>query len=94
MGLIENILIAVAHLLLVAMDIVMTMILLEAVYEKRRYDALKPIAKVFTPILDLIVIRFSRLVESVTYKVYSRRTLLILLILCMLIIRFLIHGIF
>lgn len=94
MGLIENILIAVAHLLLVAMDIVITMILLEAVYEKRRYDALKPIAKVFTPILDLIVIRFSRLVESVTYKVYSRRTLLILLIFCMLIIRFLIHGIF
>ncbi len=94
MGLIENILIAVAHLLFVAMDIVMTMILLEAVYEKRRYAALKPIVKACMPIIDLIVIRFSRLVESVTYKVYPRKTLLILLVLCMIVIRLIICGIF
>ena len=94
MGLIENILIAVIHLAFVAMDILTAMILLEAVYEKRRYAALKPIVKACMPITDLIVIRFSRLVESVTYKVYPRKTLLVLLILCMLVIRFLICGIF
>ncbi len=94
MGLIENILIAIAHLLFVAMDILTAMILLEAVYEKRRYAALKPIVKACMPIMDVFVIRLSRLVESVTYKVYPRKTLLILLVLCMLIIRFLIHGIF
>ena len=94
MGLMTNILLAVIHLAFAVMDIITIIILVDAIYSRHEYQWLEPMAKSAKPILDAIVNWFDSLLYGFTATHYGRRTLLIMLITAMIIIKFVIAGIF
>ena len=94
MGLITNLLLAVIHLAFAVMDIITIIILVDAIYNRYRYQWLEQVAKAAKPILDAIVNWFDSLLYRFTATHYGRRTLLIMLIIVMILIRLVIAVIF
>ncbi len=92
MGLICNIFIGVTHLLFVAMDIIFVMIAVKVIYDRWRPDCLKQVLDAVEPIVDYMSKYVGSMSLKVTGKVYSQRTLLLLIIICLSVARLIIAG--
>lgn len=92
MGLINNLLISVVHLVFVAMDILLLMILIKVIYERWQISWLKQIMKVIEPPMTLILNYVRDVVMRITGKKYSEKILLLLTIACLSLARFIISG--
>ncbi|MFA6425837.1 MAG: hypothetical protein WCW64_06590 [Phycisphaerae bacterium] len=93
MGLIYNILIGVVHLLFVVMDIFFVMIAAKIIYDRWRVSWIEPILTAFKPAMSVVLNWFAAMVLKITGKSYSEKTLFILLLICLCVIRILIAGV-
>jgi hypothetical protein len=94
MGLIENILIGVIHLAFAAVDVLFLLALLKIVHDRWRVACIEPILTAVKPAMSVILDWFAAMVLKASGKSYPEKTLLILLILFLLVVRFLIIGAF
>ena len=92
MGLIYNILIGVVHLLFVVMDIFFVMITAKIIYARWRILWIEPILTAFKPAMSIVLNWFAAMVLRVTGKSYSEKTLFILLLICLCVIRILLTS--
>jgi hypothetical protein len=89
MGLICNILIGVVHLIFVVMDIFFVVIAAKIIYARWRIPWIEPILTAFKPAMSIVLNWFAAMVLKVTGKSYSEKTLFILLLICLCVIRIL-----
>ncbi len=94
MGLITNILIGITHLTFVAMDILMAMVLIKAIYCRWRMKWLEPIVNAIEPLIIQLTNMAQKISVRVTGRTYPERTLLILIVVFMCFFRILICGVF
>lgn len=90
MGLIQNLLIGIAHLLFVGMDILMTMILIKVIYQRWRPECLKQINNAVELVVKSTTGHLGSLVTRITGKTYTDKTLTVIFILCLTLVRFVI----
>lgn len=93
MGLMQNLLIIIVHLTFVAADVILMMAILKIVHNRWRIAWIEPILMAVRPVMGIIMNGFAALVLKATGKSYPEKTLLILLIISLLVIRFLITGV-
>ena len=94
MGLISNILISVVHLALCVADVLFVIIVLQIVHNRWQIHWMEPILTAVRPLMSALLNWFHPLILRVTGKSYSERTLLVLLVICLSVIRFLVVSIF
>ena len=92
MGLIEHILIGLVRLALVVTDILFLMLILQIVHDRWQLAWLEPIFTAAKPVMSVILNWFASVVLKVTGKSYPERTLSVLLIICLTVMRVLIIG--
>lgn len=92
MGLFYNLLIGIVHLLFVAFDILFVMILIRVVYERWRPEWLRLINKAVEPVVDFTIGHVEMLVTKITDRTYTDKTLTVILILCLSVLRFVIAS--
>lgn len=92
MGLLVNAFIGIAHLVLVAADIVVMMILLDAIYRRWQPAILRPAVIAIRPVLECVLRYFEICTVKISGKTYPQKTLMILLIVCMTLLRLVICG--
>lgn len=90
MGLIENIIVGVVHLAFVAMDVMFMVVLLKIVHDRWHIPWIEPILTTVRPAMSVIMNGFASMVLKATGKSYPEKTLLALLIICLLIMRMII----
>lgn len=94
MILIHNLLICVINLLFVGMDILMTMILIKVIYQRRQPEWLRQIYNTFdllvVPVLDFV----DRVVRRATGKSLSEKSLVLVIIVSIWVIQFAVDGLF
>ncbi|HBG28996.1 MAG: hypothetical protein A2Y10_14760 [Planctomycetes bacterium GWF2_41_51] len=93
MMLIENLLIGVIHIAFAAIDVLFLVILLKVIYDRWQIAWIEPILTAIRPMMSVVMNRFAALVLKATGKSYPEKTWLVLLIICLLVIRFLIVSI-
>ena len=87
MGLIYNILIGVVHLLFVVMDIFFVMIAAKIIYDRWRPYVLKQTVIAIEPLIALVLNYAKEVSVKITGRAYSEKTLLLLIIICLSVIR-------
>ena len=87
MGLIHNLLVGIIHLVFVAMDILVIMVLVKVVYDRWQLGFLKHITNAIEPLMKFIVAHLDTWATRITGKTYSEKTLWLLIILCLLLVR-------
>lgn len=92
MGLIYNILISAVHLLFVVMDIFFVMIAAKIIYDHWRPSWLKQIIEVITPIIDHTLNYAKGIASKLTGKIYSEKTLLLLIVIGMAVVRLIVTS--
>ena len=92
MGLIHNLLMSVIHLLFVGMDILMTIILLRVIYDRWQPKCLKLVNHAVKPVIVSITGYLEVWTVKITGKRYPDKTLLMLLIVCLILVRFALCG--
>jgi chromate transport protein ChrA len=90
MGLIHNLLMCAIHLLFVAMDILVTMILIKVVYERWRPEWLRQINETVEPLIVPIMAFVYRTVKRITGKSLSEKHLILVVIASLCVARFVI----
>lgn len=90
MGLIDNLLISIIHLVFVTTDILIIMILIKSIYRLWQFHWLKPINNTIESVLHPITNYLGTYVTKITGKVYSEKMLLILLLIGMTVLRFIV----
>lgn len=93
MGLIENILVGVVHLAFVATDVLFMVMLFKVVHDRWQIPSIEPILTAMNPVMNIVLNWFAALVLKATGKSYPEKTLLILLIISLLVMRFLVVSI-
>jgi chromate transport protein ChrA len=93
MGLIGNILAVVVHLAVVATDVLFMVILLKIVHDRWRIAWIEPILTAVQPAMSVVLNRFASLVLRTTGKSYPEKTLVVLLIICLLVVRMIIINV-
>ncbi len=93
MGLISNFLIGIIHLVFVAMDILVIMIVIKVVYQRWQLEILRPVARTVEPIIKSTTNWLNKCAMKITGKAYPERILLVFFILCLWLIRVLIVSI-
>ena len=93
MGLIENMLISVVHLAFVVTDVLLMVLVLKVIYDRWQIPWMEPILTAVKPAMNAVLNWFASLVLRATGKSYHDKTLLILLIICLLLMRFLVVSI-
>ena len=92
MGLIGNFLAGIIHLVFVAMDVLVIMIIVKVAYQRWQFEWLGPISNVAEPVISFITSHIDTWVMKVTGKKYSEKTLLLLFVLLMSLVRIIIGG--
>ena len=87
MGLISNLLVGIVHLVFVAMDVFLLMVILKVIYSQWELPWLKQIIKAIEPLMNFTLNYFERIVVGITGRRYSEKTLWLLVILCLLLVR-------
>lgn len=87
MGLIYNILIGAVHLLFVVMDIFFVMIAVKIIYDRWRPSVLKQTVTAIAPLTALVLDYVKEVSVKITGRTYSEKTLLLLIIICLSVIR-------
>ena len=93
MGLIENILIGVIHLVFVAADVLFLVMLLKIVHDRWQIPWIEPILTAVKPAMSVVLNWFAATVLRVTGTSYSEKSSLILLLICLCVIRILISSV-
>lgn len=94
MGLISHLIISIIHLVFVATDMLLMMILIRATYNLWHFNWLRPLNNATQPVMSLITDYLGACATKMTGKTYPEKTLLILFIVGMTFLRFLIAGLF
>ena len=94
MGLIENILISIIHLLLCITDMLFILIVLKIVHDRWQVRWMEPILVAVRPIISAVLNWFRPLVLKVTGRYFPERILLVMLAVCLTILRLLIVSLF
>lgn len=94
MGLISSLVFGVIHLTFVAMDVLMLMIIIQAVYIKWQLEWLRPVASTIEPLMRIVVEKTNNLATTITGRSFSRKTLLIFLVIGLSVLRCVIVGFF
>jgi hypothetical protein len=94
MGLIHNILISVIHLVFVAMDILLTMILIKLIYERWKIKCLKPIIDAIGPLMMVVMNTVQNILVKVTGKTHPERTTLIFTVISIWLTRIIVASLF
>ena len=92
MGLFNNLLISVIHLAFVVMDILMLMILIKVIYRRWRFEWLRLLNSAVEPVTHCVTDYLGIWIREITGKTYSEKTLLILLVVCLIFVRLVICG--
>ena len=90
MGFIENILLGVIHLFFAAMDILMIIILIRAIYHRWKLEFLRPVNQVIEPVIHYFTDNIEAWILKITGKIYSERILLMILIVAITAVRLII----
>jgi chromate transport protein ChrA len=90
MGLIENMLISVVHLAFIVADVLLMVVVLKIVHDRWRIPWIEPILTTVRPAMSVVLNWFAALVLRATGKSYPEKTLLVLLIICLLVVRMII----
>ena len=93
MGLIHNFAIGVIHLLFVAMDILVMIILVKVTYERWHPEWLRSINNAVEPVMKTITGLLETCVARVTGRTYTDKTLIVIFILCLSVVRLIICAI-
>ena len=92
MGLIYSILIGFVHLFFVVTDIFFVMVIVKTVYGRWGPSWLKPAADAIEPIVAKIVDYAGDVSSKVSGRRFSEKTLLVLTIICLSLVRFIITS--
>jgi chromate transport protein ChrA len=94
MTFLENIIMALLHLVFAAMDILTLIILLEAI--RRLFDPkwLRPVISATKPLLDAVLIPLNEAIHKATNRRYDQRKLMMILLALIMVLRTLITVIF
>ncbi|MCD4831701.1 MAG: hypothetical protein K8R02_07855 [Anaerohalosphaeraceae bacterium] len=87
MGLINDLLVGIIHLIFVAMDVLMMMIIVKIAYQRWKFEWFRSINNAVEPVINSIINYLDKWSIKITGKKYSEKTLLIFLILCLWLIR-------
>ena len=87
MGLIPYLLRSIIHLIFVAMDLVVLILLIKTFYDRWHFNWLGPLANALEPAAKTIITSFSGQLSKLTSKTYTDKTLVILLVLCLWVLR-------
>jgi len=87
MGILNHLLISIIHLLLVAIDIFILMILLKLSSYHWKIQTIKPLIACCNPILSECLVHFRKICLSFLGKAYPEKTSLVLMSLCLWIFR-------
>jgi chromate transport protein ChrA len=90
MELIENLSIIVVNLTFVAADMLFLMILLKIAHDRWQIPCIEPILTAVRPLMGAIMNWFASVVLKATGKSYPEKTLLVLLIISLLVVRMII----
>ncbi len=94
MGLLHHLLLSFFHLMFVAMDVLVVMILVKVVYQRWKVPWLRPFANMVNPALTYIITPISRWITRITGKPPTEKATLLLLIFSLWISRLIICGLF
>ncbi|MEN6385697.1 MAG: hypothetical protein ABFD79_10930 [Phycisphaerales bacterium] len=89
MGLINNFLVFVVHLLLLIIDILLVMIAAKVIYDRFEPSWLKQAVKAVEPIIDYMLNYVKNISARITGETFSERTLMLLIIICLSLVRLL-----
>ena len=92
MGLLVNAFIGIAHLVLVATDIVVMMILLDVIYRRWQPAILRPAVIAIRPVLECVLRYFEICTVKISGQRYPQKTSMILLIISMTFLRLIVGG--
>ena len=92
MGLINNFSVFVVHLLFVVMDILLVMIAAKVIYNRWKPSWLKQAVEAVEPIIGFVLNHLKMLLTKITNKTFSERTLMLLIIICLSLLRLLTIG--
>lgn len=90
MGLIHNLLMCAIHFLFVAMDVLVAMILIKVVYDRWGPECLRLSSNAVEPVIDYITGYLGTWIPRSTGRTYTDKTLLMLFIVCLSIVRLII----
>ncbi|AQT68774.1 hypothetical protein STSP2_01946 [Anaerohalosphaera lusitana] len=93
MSLIPALLIIMAHLFFVACDVILLMIILQAVYDRWQFPRLEQTIKAISPLIDYILGLLDRFLSHMINETYSRRTLLAVTAISICLLRIVISNI-
>lgn len=93
MGLISNLLIAVIHLVFVAMDIITVMILITIIYGRWRTETLNLIVNAITPVVNVIASKTGTIVRKISGRSFQSKELLTMTLVIMLLMRLILSSI-
>lgn len=93
MGLLENLLISIVHITLIATDILFMILFLKIVNDRWQITWAQPILTAVRPATSAILDWFHSLVLRVSGRTYTEKTLIVLLMIFLMIIRILVVSI-
>ena len=92
MGLIQNILLSLVHLLFVVFDLHLLMILVKVVYNRWQLVWLEKVSDAIEPVMDLLINFFQKMTISITGKTYSKSKSTVLVFIILSVLRFVIAN--
>lgn len=92
MGLIHNLSISIIHLVFAAMDILLLTVLLKVIHDRWQLAWLAQVNAAITPLINHITATMQNLAMRITDKIYPEKTLLLILICGLLLVRLVIVG--
>jgi len=92
MGLIYSILIGLVHLFFVVTDIFFVMVIAKTVYNKWRPSWLKQAVDAIEPIIAIALNYTGDVSSKITGRRYSDKTLMVLILICLSLLRFVIAS--
>ncbi|MCF7955177.1 MAG: hypothetical protein K9M75_05190 [Phycisphaerae bacterium] len=93
MGLVQNILLGFIHLFFVAIDLFFLMLIVKSVHDRWKPVFLDKFSEVAEPLIDNTLAYLHDLTLAITRKTYSDRTLAIMLLVAMSLLRFIIASV-
>lgn len=93
MGLLENLLISIVHITLITTDILFMILFLKIVEDRWQITWAKPFLIVVRPAMSTVLDWFHSLVLRVIGQSYTEKTLMVLLMIFLMIIRILVTSI-
>ena len=93
MGLIDNIIISLVHIILIATDMLFIVMVLKIVYDRWEISWIKPILTAAKPVTEPVLDWFYSLTLRITGRSFQENTLLPIMMICLMVLRFVVVSI-